>query len=440
MAFDFPASPTNGQSVTTPSGSVFIWDGVKWTASVAGGAGTGSVTSVAAGTGLAASPSPITGAGTMSLTVPVSVADGGTGSTTVAGSPFLPLTGGTVTGNLTVNNSFQSGTFQVRSASQCQIQTWRTTSPADQHMWEILHTSTGLLVIRAVNDAYSAASDAISIGRGAGVAVSAVSVNVPLRADSGRIMSIAGGGLNPSVTCYDTGAGAAQGIYANGAELRFGSMDGNGVPTVSWGWMTTNGFYHKGWIGAKNGDAYIGAGGNGTVYFFGSAANYYFDWNQTNGDLFWMIAGSTFMGWRVSDSLIWNARSSVGGYGAYVNLSDRRAKTNIEPSRYGLAELLRLEPVSFDRVPPPPLQQEEGAPLVVTRPLPREIGLIAQDVQPVIPEAVTVAGMTLSDGKGGLDDEAPSLGLTYDTILMVAINAIKELTARLEAAEAKLAA
>jgi hypothetical protein len=34
---DFPASPTNGQSVTTPSGSVFIWDGVKWTSSAVGG-------------------------------------------------------------------------------------------------------------------------------------------------------------------------------------------------------------------------------------------------------------------------------------------------------------------------------------------------------------------------------------------------------------------
>jgi hypothetical protein len=42
VAFDFPSSPTVGQSVTTPSGSVFTWDSVKWTAS-AGPASTGNV-------------------------------------------------------------------------------------------------------------------------------------------------------------------------------------------------------------------------------------------------------------------------------------------------------------------------------------------------------------------------------------------------------------
>lgn len=51
----------------------------------AGGVGGGgTVTSVAAGTGLTASPSPIVGVGTMSLTVPVSVPNGGTGATNFA--------------------------------------------------------------------------------------------------------------------------------------------------------------------------------------------------------------------------------------------------------------------------------------------------------------------------------------------------------------------
>jgi hypothetical protein len=34
--FDFPNSPTNGQSVTTPNGGVFSWDGVKWVSTTAG--------------------------------------------------------------------------------------------------------------------------------------------------------------------------------------------------------------------------------------------------------------------------------------------------------------------------------------------------------------------------------------------------------------------
>jgi len=55
---------------------------VAFTRAGAGGGGAGTVTSVAAGTGLTASPSPITGSGTMGLAVPVSIANGGTGSTT----------------------------------------------------------------------------------------------------------------------------------------------------------------------------------------------------------------------------------------------------------------------------------------------------------------------------------------------------------------------
>src|SRR5262245_47398411 len=57
--------------------------------------GVGTVTSVAAGTGLTASPSPITGAGTLSLVVPVTVANGGTGATTA--SAALTALGGVPT-------------------------------------------------------------------------------------------------------------------------------------------------------------------------------------------------------------------------------------------------------------------------------------------------------------------------------------------------------
>lgn len=53
----------------------------------------GSVTSITAGTGLTSSPNPITSTGTISLTVPVVVADGGTGITTA--TPYAVVCGGT---------------------------------------------------------------------------------------------------------------------------------------------------------------------------------------------------------------------------------------------------------------------------------------------------------------------------------------------------------
>jgi hypothetical protein len=61
------------------------------------GTGNGSVTSVTAGTGLTGGT--ITGTGTFALSVPVSIANGGSGATTAGGAPWLPLTGGIVSGN-----------------------------------------------------------------------------------------------------------------------------------------------------------------------------------------------------------------------------------------------------------------------------------------------------------------------------------------------------
>ncbi|MFO1430281.1 MAG: tail fiber domain-containing protein [Candidatus Competibacteraceae bacterium] len=60
--------------------------------------------------------------------------------------------------------------------------------------------------------------------------------------------------------------------------------------------------------------------------------------------------------------------------GVFVNNSDRQLKTDIENLKYGLEELRRLRPVSFNwRTIPNPH---------------RSLGLIAQEVQPVIQEAV----------------------------------------------------
>jgi len=36
MAYDFPNSPSTGQSVTGPSGARYTWDGTKWAASAGG--------------------------------------------------------------------------------------------------------------------------------------------------------------------------------------------------------------------------------------------------------------------------------------------------------------------------------------------------------------------------------------------------------------------
>jgi hypothetical protein len=84
-------------STTAPTGSqVLQWSGSAWAPATLAGGGGGTVTSVAAGTGLTASPSPITASGTMSLVVPVTIANGGTSATNstaalsnLGGAPIL---------------------------------------------------------------------------------------------------------------------------------------------------------------------------------------------------------------------------------------------------------------------------------------------------------------------------------------------------------------
>lgn len=91
--------------------------------------------------------------------------------------------------------------------------------------------------------------------------------------------------------------------------------------------------------------------------------------------------------------------------------SDRRLKTAIAPIRYGLADVLRLAPVSF-RWKNPQLGGQT------------EIGLIAQDVQAIIPEVI------------GRNADA-MLSIDYPKLVAVLINAIKDLNIRIQVLEAR---
>jgi hypothetical protein len=129
---------------------------------------------------------------------------------------------------------------------------------------------------------------------------------------------------------------------------------------------------------------------------------------------------------RPADWLFYNNIGSFAGHGDYANISDGRSKREIEPASRGLAEILRLRPVSFQRI----------RHRADTRPLRTELGFVAQDVAQVIPEAVEAVGMELFDGSGRLDSDEPSLALTTTPIVATLVNAVKQLAARVAALEA----
>jgi hypothetical protein len=92
--------------------------------------------------------------------------------------------------------------------------------------------------------------------------------------------------------------------------------------------------------------------------------------------------------------------SAVWATNGVIQTSDMRLKTEIEPLQYGLKEVLQLRPVSFQWK-----NEKHGS---------RKLGLLAQEVQSIIPEVIA------SDGQNG------TLGMNYAELIPVLINAVKE--------------
>ncbi len=121
-----------------------------------------------------------------------------------------------------------------------------------------------------------------------------------------------------------------------------------------------------------------------------------------------LSTGPTYPRADNSYSLGWSGQrwTSVWAINGTVQTSDARLKTDIKNLGYGLAEVMRMRPVSFrwrgDR---------SGR---------TELGLIAQEVNGVIPELV----------EGSVET---SLGMNYAELVPVLVRAIQELQAEIEA-------
>jgi hypothetical protein len=102
----------------------------------------------------------------------------------------------------------------------------------------------------------------------------------------------------------------------------------------------------------------------------------------------------------------------LGGLGSAALLSDRTVKKNIAPLEDALAKVEALQGVSFDWI-----GDEDKL---------REIGFVAQDVQPIVPEVVRTIETDVGD----------VLGVDYPKLTALLVEAIKTLSARVQALEA----
>ena len=138
----------------------------------------------------------------------------------------------------------------------------------------------------------------------------------------------------------------------------------------------------------------------------------------TASNMFWVLNGADYMKLTTSS---FNVRANILPYtDAYYDLgsssyrwqdvwasngtiqtSDRRLKRDINNIEYGLKEVLELHPVSYR------WKNSEDNGL--------RLGLIAQEVQELVPEAVVVG-----------DDPEQMLGMRYEQLLPVMIKAVQE--------------
>lgn len=118
-------------------------------------------------------------------------------------------------------------------------------------------------------------------------------------------------------------------------------------------------------------------------------------------------------GWSLGAS--GNRWTEVWAVDGTINTSDLRLKEGISDLEYGLDEIMRLRPISFAWRDRP----EAG----------RKLGLVAQEVQPVVSEVVAETEWIMTEGAGGsqpLSEPAENLGIYYSQLVPVLIKAVQE--------------
>ena len=116
--------------------------------------------------------------------------------------------------------------------------------------------------------------------------------------------------------------------------------------------------------------------------------------------------------------------NSVATGDVVTNYSDERLKTNLNPIESALEKVNSLRGFDYDNV---------GANLEIGFEPTRksDVGLSAQELQKVLPHAVCTAPFDM-DGEGGSKSGENYLTIRYERVVPLLVEAIKELSAKLE--------
>lgn len=379
------------------------------------GPGSGTVTSISAGTGITLTPNPIVATGTVALTVPVSIADGGTNATSMAntdgvvyfdGTRLVTTAVGTATYVLTSNGAGMAPTFQAASGGGITTAAGDSGTASGSTVTWNANTNSG----STVKFTASAAQVLLSVTDGQN--------NIAIGAGAGTTFS-----NGAAINNVGLGLGALAGITSGNRNTCIGTVAGNAL---------TTGQYNT-FVGNGAGDSCTTAQYNTCI---GEGAGQNYTGSEADNILIGVVSGvagqnnrlqigagtGTGTGQQNSTFISGIQTIVVTGTPVLVSSSDQlgvaasseRYKENINDLASDSSDVLKLRPVSFNYKPE--FSQDQS----------KQSGLIAEEVEKVLPSLVVY------------DKENKPLSVKYNELPVLLLNELQKALKRIEVLEARL--